>query len=509
MYKKRFAKWNFQKYSKRSASAVRCSKTKSQCARVSSGKARSPRELGSSVPALFRLGHRDELTLLFLTSVRTWSVAFFESVQSGEFLASQQRRPPPKAHLWSSNTQEIDFVVKLVINLLDRGHGDIAGRMTRKAFLLVEDMLVLEGPALVWNLLQIMHHMVTLRHIQLFHILLSHLIALADGQMPKAHPLPTMLRGLRGIVTSRPSAASTPRRSLLSPSASLHSSSIGSDTEFPTTDPWLLSRAFPSVLERAWVLNAEIFFDHFDPRLFQLYLCILWDSSSIGTPAAIVNTATQLFTHIDVQQMLSTTTMASYSKEPLMSTSVAVDDSSMMQRLPTFQLDASPPRNYEMLRRSTIDVLREREDLIISKGPGFDGHASILLRILACLATARALEGLPAISERLTSADYVTMTMSRLQAANVACASRTLLDLDTKHLGGELGAPLDFVERIRAIVALREYANGETHPQVVWEMLLLQEALIAAGKYAEAQEVERDAYSRMENYMQDIPVDSA
>jgi hypothetical protein len=149
-------------------------------------------------------------------------MAFFESQQQ---FPIGQLRPP--------ETKELSFAFKLVIDLLDRGHGDLAGRMARKAFLLVEDMLTLEGPALVWNLLEMMHYMVTLRHAQLFHILLAHLIALADGQMTETHPLPAMLRGLRELVGT-----------------------------MTTVDPWPLSSALSFLLERAWILNAEILFNH-------------------------------------------------------------------------------------------------------------------------------------------------------------------------------------------------------------------------------------------------------
>ena len=456
MYKKRFAKWGFQKYSKRSAATLRHLKTKEKCKRVASRKDSPPGELGSML-AFPGLGHGDGLTLMFLTSVWTWSMAFFESVQSREgFLASQ----PPTGQLRRSNIKEISFAFKLVIDLLDRGHGDLAGRMARKAFLLVEDMLTLEGPALVWNLLEMMHYMVTLRHAQLFHILLAHLIALADGQMVEKHPLPAMLRGLRGLVET-----------------------------MTTVDPGLLSSTLPFLLERAWTLNAEILFHNFDPRLFQLYCHIHWDSCSINPPAAIV------FSQIEKQQMLSVAMVAHHAEGFLAST--PVEEDRMVQCLLAPRMDASPPRDYKMLRASSIAALRERGDSILSKGPSFDGDSNMLLRMLAGLATAKVLEGSPAAVE------------SRLHAGHVACTIRTLVDLNAEHSGNKIEQLLDSIERIRAIVALREYSDGETDPRVVREMWLLQDALVAAGKYGEAHEVERDAYRRMEKYIENIPINSA
>jgi hypothetical protein len=459
MYKKRFAKWGFRKYSKRLATTLRHAKTKEECKRVASRKVSPPGELGS-MPAFPGLGHGDSLTLMFLTSVWTWSMSFFESVQSRDGFLALQQQQLSTGQLLPSNTKEISFAFKLVIDLLDRGHGDLAGRMARKAFLLVEDMLTLEGPTLVWNLLEMMHYMVTLRHAQLFRMLLAHLIALADGQMAETHPLPTMLHGLRGLVET-----------------------------MTTVDPRLLSSALPFLIERAWILNAEILFDHFDSRLFQLYCRIHWDSCSINPPAAI------LFNQIEKQQMLSAATMAHHAEGFLAST--PVEEDRMIQSLLAPRMDASPPRDYKMLRASSIAALRECGDSILSKGPSFDGDTTMLLRMLAGLTTAKVLEGSPIAVE------------SRLHAGHVACTIRTLVDLNTEHSGKRIEQILDSVERIRTIVALRGYADGETDPQVVREMWQLQDALVAAGEYGQAQEVERDAYRRMEKYIQHIPIDSA
>jgi hypothetical protein len=501
MYKKRFAKWGFQKYSKRSAAAVQTSRAKDGCRKPS-----PPGELGS-MPTFPRFGHHDGLKLMFLTSVRTWSVAFFEFLQSGDgFLAFQQQQPPID-QLRSVKTVEISFAFKLVIDLLDRGHGKLAGRMARKAFLLVEDMLTLEGPALIWNLLEMMHNMVMLRHVQLFRMLLAHLIALADGRMPEAHPLSTILRSLQGLVANLTSAASSPSSPSPSFSSSSRSASTGSDGTMITVDPWLLSRALPSLLEQAWIFNAKILFDHFDPGLIQLYCHIFWESCSINLPAAIVDAAVQWLSHIEARQKSSAAGEVYLADGALASN--PVEEHRMLRRLLAPRMDASLPQDYEMLRASSIAALRERGDLILSKGAGFSGDTTTLLGILASLVTAKILEGRPAVMERSSGAKNVTMNVPRIYAGNVACAIRTLMDLNIESGGGGLGASSDTVERIRAIVTLREYAQGETDPQVVREMWLLEDALIAAGEHGEAQEVGRDAYRRLENYVQDIPVVSA
>jgi hypothetical protein len=485
MYKKRFSKWGFQKNSKRSAATMRPLKTKVACKGAT-----------SSMPASPKLDHRDGPMLIFLTSVRTWSVAFFESVQYRDgFLVSrrQQRRPTYQRRLY--DTKEANFAFKLVIDLLDRGRGDLAGRMARKAFLLVEDMLLLEG----------MHHMVTLRHVRLFHMLLAHIIALADGQLPATHPLPALLRGLRGLVASITSARST---SPPSPSYSVQSSSTRSDEATTSFDPWLLPHALPSLLKQAWTLNAEILFDHFDSRLFQFYFGMLWESCSIGPPAALVGAGDQLFGQIEAQPMIDDTTNVPHPPKELRA-NIFVEEDRMTQSLLRPRMDASPPLDYEMLRTSSLAALRERGDTIFSKGPSFNGDTTKFLRMMAGLGTAKALEGSPPVIERSGTENYTNIMVPRIHAGNVACVMRALMDLDTERSEGGPKSSLDAVERIRAIVALREFAKGETDPQVVRELWLLQDALVAAGEYDEAQKVERDAYLRMEQYIYDIPLSSA
>ncbi|KAF2492633.1 hypothetical protein BU16DRAFT_465981 [Lophium mytilinum] len=452
MYKKRFAKWGFQKNSRRPTTAVPtfATKEKDECRRLD--RTLIPCEELGSMPAAPGLSHHDGLMLMFLASVRTCSVAFFESPQGrGRFLTSL-RQPPPTDQPWPEETKEVSFTFKLVVDLLDRGHGDLAGRMARKAFLLVEDMLMLEGPALVWNLLEIMHHMVKMHHAQLFQMLLAHLIALVAGRVPKTHPLQAMLCGLRGLV--------------------------------------------PSLKSRAWNLNAEILFDNFDPRLFQLYCCIHWDACSISPPAAIFGAADQWFSHNETKEASRTDWRAHHEER-------------MLQRLLAPRMDASPPQDFKMLRANSIAALREHGCSILHKGIGFAGDTTTSLRTLAGLVTAKVLDESPALVGRPGPASSATMRVLHVQAESLACAIRTLLDLSIEHGGEGVGATLDAVERIRSIVALREYARGEIDPQVVWEMWLLKDALVAAGRYPEAQDVGLIAFQRLEKYIQDVPINSA
>ncbi|KIW96647.1 uncharacterized protein Z519_02038 [Cladophialophora bantiana CBS 173.52] len=503
MYKKRFAKWGFQKNSRRSAAAVP-TLMKDEGKKGASSEFDPPGELGS-VPAFPGFAHDDGLMLMFLTSVRKCSMAFFEHIQSHHGILASQRQLPINQP-WPEQTDKISFTFKLVMDLLDQGHGNLAGRMARKGFLLIEDMLTLEGPALVWNLLEMMHHMVALRHPQLFQMFLAHLTALIDGRMPKSHPISAMLRGLRGLVASLTSAVSTPRNSVSTLSWSSSGSpspSSGSKTT-TTAGPWLLSYSLASLLERGWTLNAEIVLDHFDPRLFSLYCHMHCNACSIAPPLAIVNTANEWVSNLEAQQASRLAAEARQAEGLLDITSIATDR--LLQRLLAPRVDASPPRDYEMLRTSSDVALREYLNSILTKG---SGDTTMLLRILAVLVTTTILEEWHAVIKPSSTASSVTTSISRVQAAKVAWAMRTLMDIKPEHRGDGPVPHLETVERIRSIVALREYAHAETDPEVVREMWLLVEALVAAGEYEEAQEVRQTAIRRLEKYVQDIPLNSA
>jgi hypothetical protein len=144
--------------------------------------------------------------------------------------------------------------------------------MARKTFLLLEDMLKIEGPAVLWNLLDLLNQMLVARQERLFEILLAHLIALVDGQISGTHPLLVMLRSLRRFVATIRSTTGTSDGSLTGTPSSLSSISTpgGEDSR----------RAVSMILEQAWSLNAEILLNNFDGRLFHLYCRVHWDLCS-------------------------------------------------------------------------------------------------------------------------------------------------------------------------------------------------------------------------------------
>jgi hypothetical protein len=171
-------------------------------------------------------------------------------------------------------------------------------------------------------------------------------------------------------------------------------------------------------------------------------------------------------------------------------------------------MDAAPPRDYEMLRANCITVLGKQWNEMFNERASFNGDTTVMLRILAGLGTSKFLDESPAVTKRSNVATSITTKVPRFDAGNVACMIRAVVDLSNDQSGGDVGVFVNAVERIRAIVALCEYAEGETYPQVVRDMWLLQDALVAVGEHEEAKEVERDAFRRIERYIHDIPVAS-
>ena len=80
MYKRRFAIWGFRKNCQRSAAVMPSGMTTSERKRVTNRKPSHSGEMGL-MPAISRLSLHDGPIRSFLTSVRVYTVGFFQSVQ--------------------------------------------------------------------------------------------------------------------------------------------------------------------------------------------------------------------------------------------------------------------------------------------------------------------------------------------------------------------------------------------------------------------------------------------
>ncbi len=280
------------------------------------------------VPSPPKLGDDENSVLLLLTSVRTWSESFYKSIQTShqDLLPSGPSTP--------SQGKDVNLTFKLAIDMLNRGHGSLAGRVIRKAFLLVEEMLELEGPACSWNMLEIMYHMVVSNHFQLCQVLLAHLAGLVDHRKPKNHPLQAMIRALRALIKFLPVATPTYVNTFLAKSdiTNINRHSI---------------HEFLSIIQRTWTLNAVMLFDNFDHRLFQLYVHIHWEACSIAPPDAIVDATTSWFTHNTSRQG------SSVDAEPIPHQGLIqikpFKDDRLLQSLFATPVSPLPHRDYDIL----------------------------------------------------------------------------------------------------------------------------------------------------------------
>ena len=447
----------------------------------------SPYTNRSWVPISPDLDHDDSLMLQFLTSVRIWGMAFYENSESGQQVSMQPS--------WPEQGEEMNFAFKLAIDTLSRGHGRLAGRVLRKAFLLVEEMLMLGGPALVWNMLEIMHYMLTHQQPDLFQRLLAHLLALIEGKMSSNHPLTVILRGLRALSINVWSASV---ESSLSPS-SLH-------RRHTTNVFHHHANGVSSVLERAWMLNAELLFDHFDDRLFQLYLRVHWDSCSLQPPIAI-KAATKLWlSRILLPQVRRVTVKPHLARAT--AELLAPEEDGKLQHLLAVPMNNKLPESYEGHRLTTIAALKAYAVSILSKDASSESDNETLLRILASLVTAKIMNEWPGADDlRNVQPSKTEFTVSRGKAGNLACAIKTLMYLQLEVGRTRLEAASDPIVQLRSIVALREYAAIDNDPRLLRDTWLLEDALLAAGEYQEADEVKARAHRLLEEFIQEIPVD--
>jgi hypothetical protein len=496
MYKKRFAKWGFQKNSRRSTPSDATCCIEEKCARPVKVK-QKPSEIRDVLGVSPRLSQKDALSLSFLTNVQNWNAAFFEPAFSGDSFSTLGLASPERA-------KETSCTLKLVSDLLLRGHGVLAGRLARKAFLLVEDILLLDGPALVWNLLEILYHMLMLGHEQLFCMLLSHLVALVNQQLSKSHPLAVMMRDLQRLAadtrsttpTPRSSSSSSPQQSSAPPSPC--ASSNGTTSAF---DSGVFYDVLSPLLKAAWTCNADIIFDNFDPRLFQLYFQLHWESCSINLPPTITMVAKQWLKHMETPQKFHNVKSANNAEvvvpEPF------IHEKDVSQLLHAHKMDASPPQGYQMFLDANLAALWKHWESV-----SLEGTVSItMLRVMPSVVKARIIQSSATCfgSPGANSSD-IPQTL-RSQANNVACLVKALMELDADRDNAQIEALPGAIDRIKWILALREYAFGEIDPQVMQEMWLLGDALLATGEVEEAEDVRRGVISRINRYTQDVAID--
>lgn len=438
MYKKRFAKWGFHKNATRSRPG-------------------KPVELTSPArtPAITTV---DACTMALFAGINLWSTTFFQSADFKQCLASNGAWRQRPTHSISGrpasqyDPERASYAFRLVARLLRDGHGVLAGRLARKAFVQVEDMMLIEGPSFIWNLLDIVHAILVMGQGKLFQMLLVHLVGLADTfRVCRNHPAALILGSLMQL-------------------ARHWSAEMGAGC--------LVLR---DIVERAWVLNAGIVLDNFDARLLLLYYRLMWDA----TPAALPEGKLRA---VDLWL-------------PLLDDKVPVVAAALQDANPCIDSAAKPagqaesdtctePPEYERIRDSTAGALRAR---YITDGVS----PNMKVRIIQGLIKSR-------IAEGKDSNVRASSHALRLFARVLAFSTKVLVDVDVET-EGDIDVAID---RLRGVVALREYGQDPRNPIVIHDLGLLEALLRRKGFEEDANDLRQEALRRLESYVRDIPVDS-
>ena len=410
----------------------------------------------------------EAITLTLLTSIRDWNYFFFEQAAcslpykpgSGQVLP-----PPPGAQQYDA--ESVTFSFRLVASLLRKGEAVLAGRLARKAFLDVETILHVEGPLVIWNILETVWSMQRRGQTLLPRMLLAHILALAQNRHSDQHPLLRILRSLHRILTRGASSG---------------------------CEEWCLR-----AIQQGWAVNAAMLFAPLDERLLLLYFRIVWDSDLVKLPASTLVEADQFYGSLETK--VPNGLEAATDLELMLNTPAGMETqednnaSSGFYRLPD---------NYDSIVQeslSTIHLLNETAP----KGTEAKFEA------LSALLKSRMLQdfGSPGVSgdgyvdAMDTSPPQPGLAVARLKARTLAFINRTIMRAEQRQ-GLTLPSTID---RLRTIIALRQFGQNPAGPQVVFEMWQLETLLVECGRDLEANEVRRESFQRLESYLGDIPAE--
>ncbi|KAM5383193.1 hypothetical protein ACJA88_003726 [Fusarium oxysporum] len=286
-------------------------------------------------------------------------------------------------------------------------------------------MLHAEAPLFIWNVLEIMYHMVRLGQTQLLGMLLAQLVELASNIHEMKHPVIKMLKSLQKAVYLWEKHATLEKMRLL---------------------------------EQAWGLNADIICRNYDSRLL-----------------------------VDQLDGLDKWFSAVKSKIPH-------EDSYFQQAIlfadPSTTEETAPPKDYEITKALCVSAIQHRCTMTF-------GESNMASLVRLGLLKSRILGE---IDEQ--SGDKMPQSHTRFQARVMAYLMKVLMDVDR-----ELGLDVDVADRMKNKIALREFGYSSTSPQVIHDMWQLEAFLRKEGYVAEAAKIRRETYKRLEEYVDQVPVD--
>lgn len=250
MYKKRLKKWNVRKRAYRNTPEGSVASTPASAASASGCATRKSRvqhmHAATTIARNTRVNQYTGLEAV-LDSVRAWSLGKLEAQNVPHDPMVDYLANPTLPPIRDSRTMYRTF--ELVFDLWYYGKGRLAGMAARKAFYMLEFVLMHDHPDLVWHILDTVYDMVDKGHIQLLRMFLAHASELCASRLPHGHPLVRILQQL-----------------------------IRCDYRSPQG-----RQSVCHLLQTAWMRNVDILGDCIESRAAQnlwLYEQLIWDGRS-------------------------------------------------------------------------------------------------------------------------------------------------------------------------------------------------------------------------------------
>jgi hypothetical protein len=262
------------------------------------------------------------------------------------------------------------------------------------------------------------------------------------------------------------------------------------------------------MVEKVWLLNSEMLFDHLDIGLHEVYEHIKIDMCPFTPPPVSADIVKRWAIQLKESRPLEYGPDAASpdAENPFQDTPSSFDSCGGLFSPPTAAAEDALPDQYNLVQRQIGTVLRHVEDEILDGTSKFIGHAKLAVVVVAGLMMGQKLRETQSLIAEGTPASEKEY---KYHALKTACIIRMILDSQASL--AEVGCYIgwDPIAMNKCIVELYDYADANLDPQALQEMLVLENALIEADQIDSARLVGVNRLQRLEQYVAEIPVGSA
>ncbi|KAM0430679.1 hypothetical protein ACHAQK_010630 [Fusarium lateritium] len=155
-----------------------------------------------------------------------------------------------------------------------------------------------------------------------------------------------------------------------------------------------------------------------------------------------------------------------------------------------------PPKDYKFIKDTSLSAIQHRHTM------GFS-EPNMATAVRLGLLKSRILEEIKDYSDSGKQMSRHQYHVDRFQARVTAYLMKLLVDIDL-----ELGIGIDIAtDRMRGVIAMREFGYSTAAPQVIHDMWRLERLLRQGGHDSEADMIRKEAYERLEKYVDEVPLD--